>query len=536
MQPIYDWFREFYERTGINLTFIYDDFDRARMIKGLLLTLELSVVTVILSVLIGIAGAWLQGSKLVWIRRIVAGFISFFRNTPPLVQIYFFYFGLGYLLPRIPDGSGALVPLVSNLQWAIISLSLFAGAFNIEIFRSGIEAIPKATVEAATGLGLTRWQTYRLVILPMAIRVCLPALGNNLVNLVKTTNLAYAIAVPELLYVSKQIWSDATNVREMMLFVLLAYLVFVFILVAILHAIERRLEIPGFGQEKGRGMPGYGDVAVPVPPLIPPPSRGGEGDDARPAVARTIALFVLVTALAAGVALAAQGTPKATAGEVLVRWAPLLLWGFGFNILISVLAMGIGTVAGLPMGIAQLSRSRLVRTVARAVTQLFRNSPWLVLLFLCVFLIPFEIRIFGLRIPFPDWAKAVLGFGLPVMANTSELVRGAIQSIPTGQWDGAHALGLSRWQALRLVILPQSIKRMLPPWMNLYSLIAMSTVNASIVGVNEMITLTSQVHAAEGSRPELLAPLYAFALVCFFVYCYPIGKWTQALERRYRTA
>ena len=220
MQPIYDWFRDFYERTGINLTFIYDDFDRARMIRGFFLTLELAVVTIIVSILVGVAGAWLQGSKLVWIRRIIAGFISFFRNTPPLVQIYFFYFGLGYLLPRVPDGSGALVPMITNVQWAIISLSLFAGAFNIEIFRSGIEAIPKSTLEAAASFGLTRWQIYRLVVLPMAIRVCLPALGNNLVNLVKTTNLAYAIAVPELLYVSKQIWSDSTNVREMMFFVL----------------------------------------------------------------------------------------------------------------------------------------------------------------------------------------------------------------------------------------------------------------------------------------------------------------------------
>ena len=67
-----------------------DDFDRARMIRGFFLTLELAVITIILSVLVGIAGAWLQGSKFVWIRRIVAGFISFFRNTPPLVQIYFF--------------------------------------------------------------------------------------------------------------------------------------------------------------------------------------------------------------------------------------------------------------------------------------------------------------------------------------------------------------------------------------------------------------------------------------------------------------
>ena len=251
MQPIYTWFRDFYERTGINLTFIYDDFDRARMIKGFFLTLELAVVTVLLSLIVGVLGAWLQGSKLVWIRRVIAAFISLFRNTPPLVQIYFFYFGVGYWLPRVSDGAGSLVPMISNLQWAIISLSLFAGAFNIEIFRSGIEAVPKSTVEAATAFGLSRWQTYRLVVLPMAVRVCLPALGNNLVNLVKTTNLAYAIAVPELLYVSKQIWSDATNVREMMAFVLIAYLFLVFLLVWLLNTIERRLTVPGFGQKGG---------------------------------------------------------------------------------------------------------------------------------------------------------------------------------------------------------------------------------------------------------------------------------------------
>jgi polar amino acid transport system permease protein len=173
----------------------------------------------------------------------VAGFISIFRNTPPLVQIYFFYFGLGFVLPRV-----AGQPLISNFEWAIISLSLFAGAFNIEIFRSGIEAVPSSMIEAAEGLGYSRFQIYRDVLLPLAFRVCLPALGNNLVNLVKTTNLAYAIGVGELLYVSKQIWSDAVNVREMMVFLLLAYLVLVFILVAALRWTERAIRVPGVGQ------------------------------------------------------------------------------------------------------------------------------------------------------------------------------------------------------------------------------------------------------------------------------------------------
>lgn len=243
MQPIYDWFLQLYDTTGINLPFIYDGFDRARTLKGLWLTIELSVITIVLSVLIGIVGAWLQRSNFVWLRRAVAGFISFFRNTPPLVQIYFFYFGLGFVLPRVGGE-----PMISSFQWAVISLSLFAGAFNIEIFRSGIDAVPSSMIEAAEGLGYSRFQIYRDVLLPLAFRVCLPALGNNLVNLVKTTNLAYAIAVPELLYVSKQIWSDATNVREMMVFLLVAYLALVFVLVGALKWIERAIRVPGVGQ------------------------------------------------------------------------------------------------------------------------------------------------------------------------------------------------------------------------------------------------------------------------------------------------
>jgi polar amino acid transport system permease protein len=74
---------------------------------------------------------------------------------------------------------------------------------------------------------------------------------------------------------------------------------------------------------------------------------------------------------------------------------------------------------------------------------------------------------------------------------------------------------------------------MLPPWMNLYAILTMATVLASIVGVNEVMTLTGQVLAAEGGRPELLVPIYAYVLLLFFAYCYPIALWTVRLERRF---
>lgn len=248
MDPIYDWFRQLYWDHGINLTIVYDGFDRRRMLNGLWMTIKLSAICLVLSVVIGILGAWLQGSRLVWTRRIVQGYIQFFRNTPPLVQLYFFFFAVGSLLPRVENQFGFMEPMIGNVTWAIISLSFFAGAFNVEIFRSGIEAVPKATVEAAESLGYNRWQTYIYVVLPLAFRVCLPALNNNLVNLVKTTTLAYAIAVPEMLYVANQIWSDAVNVPEMMTFLLFAYVILVGALVWVMNGWERSLRLPGFGR------------------------------------------------------------------------------------------------------------------------------------------------------------------------------------------------------------------------------------------------------------------------------------------------
>lgn len=221
--------------------------------------------------------------------------------------------------------------------------------------------------------------------------------------------------------------------------------------------------------------------------------------------------------------------------EVIAKWAPLLLTGFGFNILISALSMLLGTIAGLALGLGLLSELSPVRQVSWALTQIFRNAPWLVLLFFVMFLVPFQVTPFGVRIPFPDWIKATVGFALPVMANVAEVVRGAVKSVPSTQWEAAEALAFTRHQTMWRIILPQCVKRMLPPWMNIYSLVTMSTVLASIVGVSEMLTLTAQVHAAEGGRPELFAPLYGFALLCFFLYCYPINLWTAHLERRFQT-
>jgi polar amino acid transport system permease protein len=245
LTPLWDWFRELNALTGIKLTIFYDAFDRTRFVNGFLTSVRLMALCIVASVAVGIAGAFVQRSRLRLLRGVMAAYVQFFRNTPPLVQLYFFYFALGSYL-RVTNDIGLAVPIVSNFTWAAICLSLYAGAFNVEIFRAGIEAVPNETVEAAEALGYSRLRAYVHVILPLAFRISLPALNNNLVNLVKTTTIAYAIAVPEMLYVANQIWSDELNVPEMMNVLLVVYVLLVGIVVYVMGRWERAMRVPGY--------------------------------------------------------------------------------------------------------------------------------------------------------------------------------------------------------------------------------------------------------------------------------------------------
>ncbi|MCC7115381.1 MAG: amino acid ABC transporter permease [Burkholderiales bacterium] len=239
----------------------------------------------------------------------------------------------------------------------------------------------------------------------------------------------------------------------------------------------------------------------------------------------------LLAAALAHSALAATRT-EATAFQELVRWGPLIFTGFLFNLLVATLAMALGTFAGAVLGLGQVSPVRALAVGSDWTTQFFRNAPWLVLLFYCIFLIPYEVRIGGVTIPFPAWVKAVIGLGLPVMANVSEIVRGAVLSIPTGQWESAASLAFNRRQTLWRIILPQCVKRMLPPWMNLYAILTTSSPLISIVGVQDGMTQTRAALTAT-NRPDLMLPFYLFLLLLFFLYCYPIARATRALEAKF---
>jgi len=230
---------------GINFSIFHDPFDRSLFLSGIRHTLYLSIASIAFSIVIGAAGAYVlfRGHRLAG--YLVAAYVSLFRNTPPLIQLYFFYFALG---PSLTSAVGTTTPVFSNITWAIVSLTLYAGAFNVEIFRAGVEAVPKTTLEAADSLGMSRPQQFMFVVAPLAWRISMPALNNNLVNLMKTTTNAYAIAVPEVLYAASQIWADHLNALEMMIVLLVFYTAVIGAFIALMHRWERALKVPGWGR------------------------------------------------------------------------------------------------------------------------------------------------------------------------------------------------------------------------------------------------------------------------------------------------
>jgi polar amino acid transport system permease protein len=216
----------------------------------------------------------------------------------------------------------------------------------------------------------------------------------------------------------------------------------------------------------------------------------------------------------------------------LLHWMPVLLRGMWMNIAISVQAMILGTAAGLAVGALSLSPLPAVRAATRWYVQSFRNAPILVMIYFTTYVFPFEIRLASWTFPFPDWVKVVLGLALPASANVAEIFRGAIQSIPSAQWESAQSLAFRRGQIFRLIVLPQCVRRMLPPWMNLYASITMSTSLASLVSVHDVVD-AAQIASNTVARTDFTILIYFTMLALFFAYCYPIARLTRVLEQRH---
>jgi polar amino acid transport system permease protein len=197
---------------------------------GLLLGIGLAALALAIGSILGLIGAFARvyGSKPV--RAVATGYVEFVRNIPLLLIIYFVYFGFPLIGIRILD----------NLWSFLFALALYSGAYLVEVFRAGIEAVNQGYLEAGKALGLTPAQVVRFITLPLMFRIVLPSLGNTLISLFKDTSLASAVSVTELTYGAIQINVNSYRVIEVYTVVGLMYLATCYLIAGLLRLLERR--------------------------------------------------------------------------------------------------------------------------------------------------------------------------------------------------------------------------------------------------------------------------------------------------------
>ena len=201
------------------------------LLAGAVGTLKLFLICLVLGMGFGLVVGLGRHARSRWIHAPATVFVEFFRNTPVLVQILWFYYALPILLPF------QISPLVA----AALGISLNSAAFSAEIYRGGIESIERGQAEAARALGMTGAQAMRRVILPQALRRMLPALTNRGIEIFKMTTLASAVAYIELLQQGKLLASLDFNPIETYTVIAVVFFLCLFPLVQATYALERRL-------------------------------------------------------------------------------------------------------------------------------------------------------------------------------------------------------------------------------------------------------------------------------------------------------
>ncbi|MEY7999125.1 ectoine/hydroxyectoine ABC transporter permease subunit EhuC [Clostridium sp. Mt-5] len=202
------------------------------LLKGSVMTVELTVITLILGTLLGIFLALLKLSKNIILRSLSGFYTWIFRGTPLLLQLFFFYYGLPFI-------GIELTPFTA----AILGLGLNCGAYMAEIIRGGIQSINKGQFEAAKALGFSYGETMRKIILPQTWKVIIPPVGNEFISILKDTSLVSTIAMVELMRSAQQIYASSFDPISVFLTAAVLYLIMTTVFTTVFGIFERRLAI-----------------------------------------------------------------------------------------------------------------------------------------------------------------------------------------------------------------------------------------------------------------------------------------------------
>lgn len=204
------------------------------ILNGLLLTVIISFISAIIAFVLGIILALIRRSKNFLLKFLAASYVEIHRNTPLLIQLYIYYKGL-------PNIGITLNPVICG----ILALSFYTAAFICEVVRSGLSSVANEQYQGARALGLNSFQTYKIVILPQAIRIILPALTNQFINIIKNSSLVSFIAVTDLFYVIYKGAADDFRFVEFFITGAIIYMVLTGIVAFTASKIDNLFKIPG---------------------------------------------------------------------------------------------------------------------------------------------------------------------------------------------------------------------------------------------------------------------------------------------------
>ena len=201
-------------------------------LEGVVLTVKICVGSLIISFFLGAILAIMRQSKNKLLRGVSTVWVEVLRNTPFLIQLSFFYYGL----PQLGIYVDALVV-------AIIALGINASAPNCEVIRSGLMAVKTGYYEASTALGFSKFQTFLHVVMPISLRLAFKPLTSNFVNLVLTSSVCYGITLMEIMGVAKTVSARSNRPFEVYIILLFAYCIFTYLVSFVAKAIDRKIQI-----------------------------------------------------------------------------------------------------------------------------------------------------------------------------------------------------------------------------------------------------------------------------------------------------
>jgi len=533
------------------------------LIRGLLLTIEISLISTVVSLLLGTFFGIARLSDFRPLYWFATAYVEFFRNTPLLVQLFFWYFAFPL---GLPEGVRAfLYDHNYELIAATGGLSIYTAAFIAEIVRAGIQAIPKGHLEAAASSGLSRIQALRFVILPQAFRIIMPPLGSELLNNMKNSSLAMTIGVADLCWQAQQIESFTFRGFEATTAATVIYLSLSLTISTLMNSINHHLEI---GKEKKLSlldrvlglivrpfwlMAGFLAAGVQwawkrlrperrkpleveatylstgtqrLERLIGFLSVGGKG------------LFLLI--LLALLAAVGYGLYGFNWGVIAGNFRSLLIWtfphglggeifyglgGLSLSIVLAFIGLTASFAIGLAAGLGRLSKNPLISTPSILYIELIRGNPLIMVIFWVYFFSPI---ITGMQMGV-FWS-ATIAFTVFSGAYLAEIVRAGVKAIPPGQMEAATASGLNYFQAMRFVILPQALKMMIPAIVGQFIALFKDTSLAYIIGVFELTTVAQTINNRLMIYPF---EIYTTIAVLYFVCCYSMSIVARNLERKY---